>query len=329
LKTALEGNPGYEEASIALADIESYNEHYVSALYYAEKGLSYKPASTELTLRKAKFLAALNRNQEAYAITDSLLKTDPNNTPARALAGRIRELGSKNKIGISYDYTWFDKQFSNPWHLTSLDYSRQTRAGSFIARVNYANRHQQDGVQFEVDAYPRISKHLYAYTNIGFSPDMPVFPKFRAGFSLYANLPKAFELDAGFRYLNFDSDTWIYTLSVGKYYKNFWFNGRTYLTPSSSRISQSYTLTTRYYLKGASNYLSFFIGRGISPDDRSLASQLNNAYKLQTSKIGGGYRFTVGQLNVFSVSASFENVEYLPKTKGNQLGLSAGYMRRF
>ncbi|MEO6719506.1 MAG: YaiO family outer membrane beta-barrel protein [Ferruginibacter sp.] len=329
LKAALEGKPRYEEASIAITDIEYYNEHYEQALYYCENGLRHNPFSTELKLRKAKCLAALNRYREAYALTDSLLFTDPKNSVVRALAGRIQDLSSKNKIGISYDHTGFDKQFADPWHLISLDYSRQTKRGSVIGRINYANRHTRNGVQFEVDAYPRISKRFYAYTNIGFSPGMPVFPKFRAGFSLYANLPLSFELDAGFRYLNFDSDTWIYTLSVGKYYKNFWFNGRTYLTPSNSRISQSYTITTRYYLKGASNYLSFFIGKGISPDDRSLVSQLNNAYKLQTKKIGGGYHFTVGQMNVISLSASYENVEYLPKTKGNQLGLSAGYMRRF
>jgi YaiO family outer membrane protein len=329
LKAAIEAKPAYEETYIALTDIEYYNEHYSSALYYCQNGLMYNPSSTELKLRQAKILAALYRYREAYTVVDSLLRTDPKNEAVRIMAGKIQELSSKNKVGISYDHTWFDKQFSDPWHLISLDYSRQTKAGSFITRMNYANRHVRNGVQFEVDAYPHISKTFYAYANIGYSADMPIFPKFRAGFSLYANLPHALELDAGFRYLNFDSDTWIYTLSVGKYYKKFWFNGRTYLTPSNSNISQSYTVTTRYYLKGASNYISFFIGRGISPDDRSLVSQLNNAYKLQSKKIGAGYRFTAGQMNIFSLSASYENVEYLPKTTGNQVTGSVGYMRRF
>ncbi len=329
LKAAVENKPGYEDASVAIADIEYFSEHYASALYYSERGLIYNPSSKELMLRKAKCLSALFRYREAWSITDSLLQTDPKNNTLRSLAARIRDYSSKNKIGISYDHTGFDKQFSNPWHIVSLDYSRQTKAGSFIGRLNYANRHTKNGVQFEMDAYPRISKTFYAYTNIGYSGDMPVFPKFRAGFSLYANLPRSFEADAGFRYLNFDSDTWIYTIGLGKYYKNFWFNGRAYLTPSNSRISQSYTLTTRYYGKGADNYFSLFIGQGISPDDRSLVSQLNNAYKLQTKKAGAGYQFSFRQLNIFSLFTTFENVEYLPKTKGNQWIISVGYQRRF
>ncbi len=329
LTAALQNKPAYEDASVAIADIEYYSDHYEIALNYVERGLAYNPASKDLMLRKAKYLTALYRYKEAWFITDSLLQTDPKNNALRSLAARIKDYSSKNKIGISYDYTYFDKQFSNPWHIVSLDYSRQTKAGSFIGRLNYGNRHTRNGLQFEADAYPRISKTFYAYTNIGYSNDMPVFPKFRAGFSLYANLPKSFEADAGFRYLNFDSDTWIYTFAMGKYYKNFWFNGRTYLTPSNSRISQSYTLTARVYGKGADDYFSFFIGQGISPDDRSQAILLNNPYKLQTKKIGAGYRFSVADLNIFSFSASYENVEYLPKTKGNQVTISAGYQRRF
>ncbi|MBC7887000.1 MAG: YaiO family outer membrane beta-barrel protein [Ferruginibacter sp.] len=329
LKAALQNKPSYEDASIAITDIEYFSENYTSALHYAGLGLVHHPSSKELMLRKAKCLAALLRYKAALFITDSLLQTDPKNNELRVLAARIKDYRSKSKIGISYDYTGFDKQFSNPWHIVSFDYSRQTRAGSLTGRLNYANRHTKNGVQFEVDAYPRLSKTFYAYTNIGYSNDMPVFPKFRAGLSLYANLPRSFEGEAGFRYLNFDSDTWIYTLALGKYYKNFWFNGRSYLTPSNSRISQSYTVTVRYYGKSAENYFSLAVGRGISPDDRSLAIQLNNAYKLQTKKISAGYRFTAGKLNIFSLSTSFENVEYLPKTRGNQVNISAGYQRRF
>ncbi|MEO6548056.1 MAG: YaiO family outer membrane beta-barrel protein [Ferruginibacter sp.] len=329
LKTALQNEPGYEETSVAISDIEYFSGHYSSALSYAEQGLVYHPLSKELVMRKAKFLAALLRYKEALAITDSLLKIDPKNNQLRSLSERIRDYAFKNKVGLSYDYTYFDKQFNDPWHIVSIDYSRQTHAGSVIARVNYARRHAENGLQFELDAYPRISKTFYAYTNIGYSADMPVFPKLRAGFSLYANLPRSFEADAGFRYLNFDSDTWIYTFAVGKYYKNFWFNGRTYLTPSNSRISQSYTLTTRYYGKSADNYISFSIGRGISPDDRSAVSQLNSDYKLQAKKISAGYRFTVSRFNIFSISGAYENVEYRPKTKGNQVNVSVGYQRRF
>ncbi|RYG40897.1 MAG: YaiO family outer membrane beta-barrel protein, partial [Chitinophagaceae bacterium] len=138
-----------------------------------------------------------------------------------------------------------------------------------------------------------------------------------------------FEADAGFRYLNFDNDTWIYTGSVGKYYKNFWFNLRAYITPDDHRISQSYSLTTRYYLGGADDYFSLSIGTGISPDDRSQAVLLNSNYKLTTRKASAGFRFSYRKLNVFSFGVGYANVEYLPKTRDNQLNASVGYQRRF
>lgn len=137
LKGALETNPAHGDASIAITDIQYYDQHYSGALNYIEKGLIYHPFSKELMLRKAKCLVALNRFGEAYKITDSLLKANPKNGSLRNLAENIKDLSSKNKIGIYYDYIWFDKQFSNSWHLISVDYSRQTKAGSF--KVIYNN----------------------------------------------------------------------------------------------------------------------------------------------------------------------------------------------
>ncbi|WP_158546205.1 YaiO family outer membrane beta-barrel protein [Adhaeribacter pallidiroseus] len=329
LQAAFQKKPDYEDAAQALADITYFEEDYTKALNYSQIGLQYHPSSSGLAIRKAKCLAALLRHQEAYTYTDSLLRADPDNDQLRSLTSQLREYSNHNKVGVGYDYTYFDKQFTNPWHLINLDYSRQTKAGSFGGRVNYTNRFAQSGLQFEAEGYPRISKVFYAYANVGYSADMPLFPKWRAGFSLYANLPKAFEAESGFRYLNFDNNTWIYTISLGKYYKNFWFNARTYLSPGNNSISQSYTLTTRYYLKGADDYFSFFLGRGISPDDRLQATRLNSNYRLQTARIGGGYRFSLNKQHIFYLTVTYENVEYLPETKGNQLNFSVGYLLRF
>jgi YaiO family outer membrane protein len=329
LQAALKKRPEDKDAAQALADITYFEKDYAGALAYSAQGLKHHPASRDLAVRKAKSLAALTRYQEAFAFTDSLLQTNPGHDQLRSLANQLREYSYRNKGGVSYDYTWFDKQFTDPWHLTNIDYSRQTKAGSFTGRVSYTERYAKSGLQFEADAYPRLSKTFYAYTSIGYSPHMPVFPKLRAGFSLYANLPRSFEAEGGFRYLNFDNNTWIYTVSAGKYYRNFWFNARTYLSPGHNNISRSYTLTTRYYWKGADDYFSFSVGRGISPDDRIQAIRLNSTYRLKTFRVGAGYRFSLAKRHLFSLTATFENGEYMPETKGNQLNLSAGYQIRF
>lgn len=329
-ETVLKSKPDYEDASLAYTDLEYWNDHYDNALKICEAGLQHHPQSTDLLIKKAKIQVAQRKFSEANETIAKVLSIDKSNTEARALADRIKDVSAKNKLGISYDYTYFDKQFADPWHLVSLDYSRSTKLGSIAARINYSNRFKDDGVQYEVDAYPRISKTFYSYVSAGYSDDDGIFPKYRAGFSLYANLPKSFEAEAGFRYLHFTDDTWIYTLYLGKYYKNWLFNARTYLTPGSNNISQSYNLGARYYYKGsAEDFVWLNIGTGISPDDRSIAQQLNSNYKLLSQKASLTWRFSVKKYNSFSLSAGWINQEYLKDTKGNQYEAGIAYTRRF
>ncbi len=323
-------NPGHEDASLAYGNLEYWNDNSEQALVLTSEGLKYHPASEGLLLLKTRTLDDLQRFKEANVTLNTLLKLNPKMSEARALAGKIGDMGSKNRIGLSYDYVSFDKQFDHPWHLTSLDLGRQTGLGPVSARVNFANRFQTNGTQFELDAYPRISKVFYAYISGGYS-ESGIFPKYRTGFSLYANLPAAFEAEAGFRMISFGTKTWIYTVSTGKYYKNFWFNLRTYLTPSNNSISQSLSFNTRYYFGGADDYLSMGIGTGLSPDNQrnNILYNSGSAYKLKSNSASLGYRKSINTTNIIFVKAALENQEYLQGTSGNQLELGAGFMKRF
>ncbi len=327
----LEKESGHEEASLAYGNLEYWNSNSERGLEIVNEGFETHPKSESLGMLKANILKDLKRYNEASTVLDNLLKSNPKLTEARALVSSINSVSVKNAIGLSYEYVYFDERFDNPWHLASIDYTRQTRLGSVAARVNYANRFKMNGGQFEMDAYPRISDLFYAYVNFGISKDEGIFPQYRAGFSLYANLPAAFEADAGFRVLAFDDTIWIYNLGVGKYYKNFWFNFLTYLTPSSSSVSQSYAWTTRYYLAGADDFLSLKLGTGISPDDNanSISFDPNNIYKLKSTNIVLGYRKLFWETNVLSLQVALENQKFAPGTKGNQLSLSMGSIKRF
>jgi YaiO family outer membrane protein len=294
----LRDHPDYEDGYVAYTDLEIWNDSSEHALALCSRGLRYHPHSAPLLQRRANILTGLH-----YA------------------AG--------NKIGASYDYVYFDRQYNDPWHLVSVDYTRQTRMGSVTGRVNYANRFRTGGWQGEVESYPHISRLLYGYVNFGYSANEGIFPQWRAGASLYANLLHAFEADGGFRYLYFSSATWIYTFSIGKYYKNYWLNARTYLVPGGSALSQSFTLTGRWYYGGADDYLSLAMGTGISPDDRSNNQQLASAYSLRSHKIEAGCRHSIRRLNVLYANVQWLDQEYLPKTHGNQVDVTIGYQRRF
>ncbi len=326
----LYANPENEDASIAYADLEYWNDHYEAALDICKKALMAYPSSQELLLREAKNLNALKKYHEASLITTRLLKENKHNTAALALATKLKDAVAVNKISIDYNYTTFDKQYDQPWRLASIAYSRSTRLGSIIARMNYANRFSTNGIQAEVDAYPHISKTFYSYVNFGYSGNVGVFPLFRAGFSLYANLPNSFEAEAGFRYLYFTSPTNIYTASIGKYYKNFLFNARTYITPSGSNISQSYSLAGKYYFKSADDFISVTIGTGISPDENTQNIQFSNKLdKLSSKKISAAFSHTFLKWNILSVSAGLINEEYQPSVRGNQIDISLGVSHRF
>lgn len=317
-----------EDFFIAYASLEYWNDHYSKATEIIEKGLSYHPQSEQLWMLKAKVSFADKNFEESEKAIKAVLAINPQNTEATGLAVRINEFTSKNAISLNYNYSHFTKQFEDDWHVVGLSYRRATPIGSFIIRGNYANKFAEDGTQIELEAYPRISKIFYLYVGGAYSNDVGLFPKYRTGVSLNANLPKSFEAEIGYRQLYFSNSIWMYTASIGKYYKNFWFNLRTYITPDNKNISHSYTGTVRYYTKSALDYFAFQIGTGISPEENRNNLLENETFKLKTFKIGAEYNFSV-KANMFSAGAMYFNQEYRPNEKGNQFDITLGYTRRF
>lgn len=317
-----------EDYFIAYASLEYWNDQNAKTIEIIDKGLSYHPQSEALLLLKAKTYYSDKKYDEAHKAVRALLAVNPKNTEAISLAVKINELNSKNAVSITYNYSHFDKQFNDDWHIVGIGYKRVTPIGSVIIRGNYANKFAQDGTQLELEAYPRLSKTFYMYVGAAYSNDVGLFPKYRTGISLNANLPHSFEAEIGYRQLYFSSNIWMYTASVGKYYKNFWFNLRTYLTPDNKNISHSYTGTVRYYTRSAQDYVAFQIGTGISPEENRNNLLENETFKLKTFKIGAEYNFAI-KTNAFSLGTMYYNQEYRPNEKGSQFDITVGYTKKF
>jgi YaiO family outer membrane protein len=216
--------------------------------------------------------------------------------------------------------------------LANLSYGRQTKLGAVAARLNYGNRFKTNGTQVELDAYPKLSKVFYAYVSGGLGGSNGVFPKSRTAVSLYANLPASYEAEAGFRTLTFgDATTWIYTASLGKYYKSYWFNVRAFLTPANSSVSQSFALNMRYYYGGANDFLSLSVGTGISPDNQRNITLFNsdNTFRLKSNNIALGYHKSIKSTTLLFVRGIYERQEYLPQISGNQFSVNLGLFQRF
>ncbi|WP_066403009.1 YaiO family outer membrane beta-barrel protein [Flavisolibacter tropicus] len=235
---------------------------------------------------------------------------------------------SKNAITISYDYNHFQRQFATDWHIGSVEYKRKLNQGAVLGRLNYGNRLQQSGWQGELEAYPIISKKMYAYTGIGFSDNMPVFPKWRTGASLYLALPKAWEVEGGFRYLYFTESVWLGTAGISKYVGNWLFNAHTYFGFQNLSNNQSLFASARRYFNNGIDYAWLQAGSGISPDE-SRSIQLGNLYSLSSKSVGIGTNLSVAKRTQLKLSAGWFRNEYRKGLHDNQLNTTIGISQQF
>ncbi|WP_411030800.1 YaiO family outer membrane beta-barrel protein [Spongiimicrobium sp. 3-5] len=240
---------------IAAVKNEIYAKNYPTALGLVNKGLKYLQGDTDLLQLRNKVLLEIDKGQAALslAIRDSLeIKT------------------FKNRVGLTNAFEVFDIVYE-PMFNSSLEYRRDTRYGSAIPRINYSNRFDLNGLQYEVDLYPKFSKTFYGYLNYGYS-DASIFPNHRIGAELYANLPKSIEASLGARYLDFtDSKATIFTGSLGLYRGNYYFSMRPYITPRSDNpTSFSGSLLARKYLRDGENYFGINLVYGNAPELKQL-----------------------------------------------------------
>lgn len=233
-----------------------------------------------------------------------------------------------NALTFSYDHTHFDKQFANDWQVASLEYRYRTGFGAVLGRVNYANRFARNGWQGEVEAYPVISKKLYAYTGVSYAADVPLFPRWRTGATLYYNLPKGWEAEGGFRYLFFSENIWMATAGMSKYLGAWLLNVRSFFSLHTPVQNQSFFIKAQRYLPNENDYVWLQLGSGVSPDE-SRSVQLNTTARLFSRRVAAGARLSLNPQVQALLTAGFARDEYRTKTYGNQYNGSAGLSFRF
>ena len=294
---------------IAYIKNELYAEKYYKALEVTQKSLEIFPDDPELLQLKAR--SELNRgNQEdALRIIKAAIKLHPKNEDLKNYKNSIEGDLNFNTIGVSLSTDYYDFDEGNGranMYYTSLSYSRQTKYGSIIARMNYTNRFETDNYQYELDLYPRIVTGLYAYVSGAFS-NSPLNPTQRYGFELFKSLPKSFEASLGFRWLKFSSETTIYTGSLGWYTGNSYWALRTYVTPGFPGTSGSGRLIYRKYRSDENNYFTFEIGFGASPALDRFAPGFtgDEVFRLDSQALVLGYNVSSkNKKNLWSFGAS-------------------------
>lgn len=265
---------------------ELYAKNNAIALGLANKALIFLENNTEV--ERLKQLALLNIKNKKYPeliadvdfvrSSNSKKSAKEKNNPKKAKANLEEEAKKEkkmekkalNRINFRSSVTVFDEIYGAALS-SSISYRRKTLAGSLIPRINYSNRNDKTGVQYDLDFYPKFSKRLYAYLNYGYS-DSSIYPTHKGGGDLYASIPGAFEFSAGFRHFSTaDRQITSITNSLGHYRGNYYFSLRSNITPKDDNLVRfSSNLLVRKYFRDGENYLGGTIGFGYNPELREL-----------------------------------------------------------
>jgi len=325
----LNTDPNNTDAIDGLYDVEYWNDNYTQALEIAEIGINNYPDSGIYYLKKSKAINALKKPYDAISFLEDNRSKIEKDSAALAYLKDLKLDNLRHRVGAGYEYVDFDKRFDEPWHFGSLSYGYRSKFGRIIARLNYANRFDSQGILGEIEAYPTLKNIGYQY--IGFAvSDSPIFPKFRAGYSLFASLPKSFEAEIGFRYLRFTEDTYLITAAIGRYVGNNFYNLRSFIAPDVPAWSYSFTASARFFMSDdMDDFFGVSVGTGISPDDYIREIFINSFANLKSYKAGLSFNKVVKRKDMFSVDVGWFIEEYNTKTWGNQYNVGFSYSRRF
>lgn len=327
LERAILASPDYVDGYSAYLDNLSWAEQYDKAdavLAKARANLG-APLPNELRYKESRLLYYKEEYNAAYDIAEDLFQKKYKNDDLLDFMQTLQRYRRNNAVGVTYDYDTFAGDIS-PWNTFSFYARTRTKlTGTLIGRVTQSSRFDDNGTLFELDAYPSLGKKMYAYMNIGGS-SASFFPEFRVGASIYYNLPKAWEIDGGFRYLQFSEATTIYTASVGKYVGNWWFNLRGNLIPGTGNsLGTSANLQARYYFKTGEDFFSLQLSSGVSPDEETRdPTQLLNSYRARI-----GYQQLITQRFMVYAFSGYSQDELGPDRFRNNLNFSLGVEYRF
>tara|TARA_R110002096_G_scaffold415994_1_gene618187 strand:- start:848 stop:2125 length:1278 start_codon:yes stop_codon:yes gene_type:complete len=312
--TILSKTKNNREAWISAIKNELYAKNYATALGLSNKALVHIENDEEIIRLQAiatDGVNGLSYAEDGWYNVDSAVKTKlvvtkkQKPTVAKSIEDKNEELKRKtpvteeklkNSVMVNSSVTFYDQRF-DPITTSSIAFKRQTLYGSIIPRINNSNRVGKNGIQLDIDLYPKIAKGFYAYVNYGYS-ESDLYPNHKVGGDIYYNHKSGFEFSGGGRLINFATrDVKSITNSLGYYKGNYYFSLRSYITPESNNLTNvSGNLLVRKYLKDAENYMGFNVGYGFSPELRQFTSgdQLlaETLLYIESQRLSFEYQFT-------------------------------------
>ncbi|MBV8207454.1 MAG: YaiO family outer membrane beta-barrel protein [Acidobacteria bacterium] len=327
LRQVLAGNPTHGDALPALMNVEMWSGHPEAADRLAGEGLAAQPENTEWLMARARALRKMNRDRDALLVVDHVLALDRKNAAARQMRREITVSTLESEVLVTHAYDWFSDGRGGQ-HLTTLSVKNAMNFGSFIGRMNRADRFGTSDYQGELDFYPHFRAGTYGYFNAGYSPRGLLFPEYRLGADLYQMAGRGFELSGGFRRLGFGAGTNIYTFSLARYYRDWLFTGRGFVVPGSPGASGTAQFTARYFLgsEGLHDYIEIGYSHGASP---ALAQTTQEIETLADSRYSLSFDKAVGRRWVGYFTGSVAQAQRLGLAHLMQYEIQGGFYFRF
>ncbi len=332
LNYLLTNAPDYVDTKPLIISRLSKFKNPEKALVFIQKVELVYPNDLSLEISKSQYLLKAGKRKESRSLALELIKSSGLTGAQRYGLQTLLNRTVSDEIAVNYQYIHFSKDYTrnDPWQSLSTEYQHNFNRTAVIGRVNYSDRSYDQGILYELEAYPVFNDRLYAFTNIGVS-DGTIFPDVRASASLFYNFAKVFEMETGGRMLFFNKKSY-FTGIIGMtaYQGRFYLNARTFLGPKRlDKLVQNYQVNVRYYFKSADNYLFLRLGSGISPDERTLFSQVQENPKLNAYYGNIGINKTIGIHHIFQLGAGLLYEDITSNRRGNQLIGTVGYRYRF
>jgi len=316
----IDAHPDYVEAWEGLIDVHIWSDDPHGALRTANAALEKNKGEPTLLQRKAMALEELGFNEEALQVAREAQHAAPANEEIGKIVTRLETERLKNKLEFRFQYEFLDDESTegldledpDDWKRLWVDYTRRFDWGALIGRVGSAWQFDDQGMFFEVDAYPRLGQGRYAYLHAGHGT-ADFLPELSLGAEYFQSLPKAMEFSLGIRYLDFDTDSaTIYTGTFGIYRGNYFIWIRPFYSPDDDEGSSlSANLHVRRYFEDVESYLEVMIGGGSAPETEvDAVTQASDTVRQDSRRIRLEYSKRLSPRWIFNCEAGWTEEEF-------------------